>query len=108
MKEFKLAKSIAATLAVIAFTLPAVVSADELKGRSEKVVYSDLDIVKENGAKALYRRLQSASKRVCGIQSIQAAGNIRLIQEQRDCYQNALNKAVAKIDSPTLTAIHES
>ena len=107
MKESKIVKGVIATVAVIAFSAPAIASADDLKGRSEKVVYSDLNVVKENGAEALYRRLQQASKRVCGVQSIQNAGGIRMVAEQRDCYQSALNEAVAKIDSPTLTAIHE-
>ena len=107
MKESKIVKGVIATVAVIAFSAPAIASADDLKGRSEKVVYSDLNVVKENGAEALYRRLQQASKRVCGVQSIQNAGGIRMVAEQRDCYQSALTEAVAKIDNPTLTAIHE-
>ena len=108
MKVIKLAKSIVATVAVVAFSVPAISSADELKGRSEKVVFSDLDVVKEQGAEALYRRLQAASKRVCGVDSLRNAGSLRVIKAQRDCYQDALDKAVARIANPTLTAIHES
>ena len=50
-------------------------SADELKGRAEKVSYSDLNVDKEEGAQALYRRLQRASKRVCGVESFNNAGS---------------------------------
>jgi len=108
MKESRLAKSFVATVAVVAFSVPAITSADELKGRAEKVVYSDLDIVKAQGAETLYRRLQAASKRVCGVETLQNAGNIRQFRAQRDCYQDALDEAVAEIANPTLTAIHES
>ena len=108
MKESKILKGVIATVAVVAFSVPAIASADEeLQGRSEKVVYSDLNVVKEAGAQALYRRLQQASKRVCGVESVQSAGGIRILSEQRDCYQDAMNKAVARIDNSVLTAIHE-
>lgn len=107
MKESKLAKGIIATVAVFAFSVPAVSMAEELKGRSEKVDYTDLDIVKDAGAETLYRRLQAASKRVCGVESLYNAGSLRVLRAQRDCYREALDNAVTKIDNPTLTAIHE-
>ena len=107
MKESKIVKGVIATVAVIAFSVPAIAAADELKGRSEKVVYSDLNVVKESGAQALYSRLQRASKRVCGVESYKNAGGIRIMSEQRDCFRNAMNEAVAQINNPTLTAIHE-
>jgi UrcA family protein len=107
MKESKLIKGVVATVAVIAFAVPAVSSASDLKGRAEKVAYSDLNTDKEDGAEALYRRLQQASKRVCGVESIKTAGGIRELSEQRRCYRDALDEAVAKINNPMLTAIHE-
>lgn len=107
MKESKLVKGVVATCAVIAFSVPAIASADELKGRSEKVTYADLNVEKEVGAKALYRRLQHASKRVCGVESMRNAGGIREISRQYRCYRETLDEAVAKIDNATLSKIHE-
>ena len=107
MKESKLIKGVVATVAVVAFSAPAIAAADELKGRSEKVSYSDLNIDKQSGAEVLYRRLQTASKRVCGVESIGNAGSVRKVMEQRRCYKNALDEAVAKIDSPALTRLHQ-
>lgn len=107
MKESKLIKGVVATVAVIAFALPAVSSASELKGRAEKVTYSDLNPDKETGAEILYRRLQQASKRVCGVESMKNAGGIRAVSEQRSCYRETLDEAVAKINNVTLTKIHE-
>ena len=97
MKESKVVRGVIATVAVIAFSVPAIASADELKGRTEKVSYSDLNVDKEAGAHALYRRLQLASKRVCGVESAR----------QQRCYKDALDDAVAKINNATLTEIHE-
>jgi len=107
MKESKIVRGVVATIAVIAFSLPAFASADDLKGRSEKVTYSDLNIDKEAGAIQLYRRLQLASKRACGVESIKNAGGIRETARQQRCYKDALDEAVAKINNPTLTEIHE-
>ncbi|MDX1488923.1 MAG: UrcA family protein [Acidiferrobacterales bacterium] len=107
MKESKLIKGVVATVAVIAFSVPAIASAEELKGRSEKVTYSDLNVDKQSGAAQLYRRLQLASKRVCGVESIKNAGGIREVSDQRRCYRNTLDEAVAKINNPTLTKLHQ-
>ena len=107
MKESKIVKGVVATIAVVAFSLPAVASAEEFKGRAEKVTYSDLNVQKEEGAASLYRRLQHASKRVCGVESIMNAGGVRAISMAQRCYRDTLDAAVAKIDNATLTEIHE-
>ena len=109
MKESKLIKGIVTTVAVVAFSLPAIASADagaELKGRTEKIGYSDLNVEKQAGAEQLYRRLQLASKRVCGVESLKIAGSVRVVSESRRCYRDTLDAAVAKIDSAALTSIH--
>jgi UrcA family protein len=107
MKESKLIKGVVAIVAVIAFSVPAIASAEKLEGRSEKVSYSDLNVDKDSGAQALYRRLQSASKRVCGVESIKNAGSVRAVSDQRRCYRNTMDEAVAKVNNPTLTKIHQ-
>jgi UrcA family protein len=107
MKESKVIKGIIATVAVITFSLPAFASADGLKGRAEKVTYSDLDVDKNAGAEVLYRRLQQASKRVCGVESIKNAGGIRQVARQQECYRSTLDEAVAKVNNAALTSIHE-
>ena len=107
MKESKILKGVVATVAVFAFSVPAIASADDLKGRSEKVTYADLDVQKEQGAAVLYRRLQQASKRVCGVESARTAGGVRELTRQQQCYRSTLDQAVAKIDNAALTSIHE-
>ena len=107
MKESKFVKGVVATVAVIAFSVPAISSADELKGRSEKVSYADLDVQKEEGAAVLYRRLQQASKRVCGVDANMSAGSVREMSYKRQCYRDTLDRSVAKADNPALTAVHD-
>lgn len=110
MKESKFVRVVVATIAVVAFSLPAFASADagdEPKGRSEKVSYADLNIEKEAGVYTLYRRLQQASKRVCGVESLKVTGSVRNMSDSRRCYRNSLDKAVAKFNNSRLTAVHE-
>ena len=70
MKESKIIKGVIAAVAVVVFSIPAIASADaaaELEGKTEKVSFADLNVDKAAGAEQLYRRLQQASKRVCGV-----------------------------------------
>jgi len=107
MKESKLVKGVVAAIAILTFSLPAIASDVEFKGRSEKVSYSDLNVKKEAGAYALYLRLQQASKRVCGVESIRNAGGIRAVSRQQRCYRDTLDAAVVKINNPVLSRMHE-
>lgn len=110
MKESKFVKAVVAAVATIAFSMPAIASAQvgtEVKGKSEKVSFSDLNIEKNEGAQQLYRRLQHASKRVCGVESLKVAGSIAEVSQSRRCYREALDAAVAKMDNSALTELHE-
>ena len=109
MKESKLIKSVVTAVAVVAFSLPAIASADtELKGKSEKVSFSDLNVSKQEGAEQLYSRIQQASKRVCDVESLSVTRSIKQLSQSMRCYRQTVDASVAKIDSDTLTAIHES
>ncbi len=111
MKESKQTKVVITAVAVVAFSLPAFASADsgaKLKGTSVKVQYSDLNVEKKAGVEQLYRRLQLASKQVCGVESLKIAGSIRAVSESRRCYRETLDAAIVKMDNAHLTEIHES
>ena len=111
MKESKLFKGLLATIIVVALGAPTIASADaksELKGVSVKVSYADLNLEKQEGAKALYRRLQQASKQACDVQPLRNAGSVKRIIETKLCYREALTEAVAEVDNELLTEIHNS
>jgi len=70
--------------------------------RSVTVSFRDLDLSKPEGARALYGRIQSAAKQVCGY-----AGRDLIDQNiWRSCYRNAVADAVGRVNSPLLTAMH--
>ena len=84
MKESKLIKGLLATIIVVALGAPAIASADaksDLAGVSVKVSYADLNLEKQEGAKALYRRLQQASRQACDVRGFQNAGSAKRIAD---------------------------
>jgi UrcA family protein len=110
MKESKILQGIIASAFIIVLSAPSIASAaneSELTGKSVKVNYEDLNVQKDAGAKVLYRRLQQASRNVCGVQSLQNAGSIRVLSEMQSCYKKSLTSAVAKVESQALSRIHE-
>ena len=107
MKDSKLIKGVITTIAVVAFTMPAIASADaELRGKSEKVAFSDLNVNQQEGAQQLYSRLQQASKRVCGLKPLKESRSVGELSRSTRCYRQTLDASVAKVDSEALTAIH--
>ncbi len=111
MKESKLFKGLLAAIVIVALGSPAYVTADassKLIGKSVKVSYSDLNLEKYDGAKALYRRLQQASKQACDIRSLREKGSLSRFTEDRQCYRDTLSEAVAEIDNDLVTQIHNS
>ena len=69
---------------------------------SEVVKYSDLDATKVPDAVVLYHRIDAAASRVCGER--ERPGSFFVSLPWQRCYQTALRDAVAKINSPAVTA----
>jgi UrcA family protein len=70
---------------------------------AEKVNYEDLNVDTLAGASILYHRIERAARAVCGAD--------RTNQESltdKGCYRMAIAAAVAKVNSPWLTAIHDN
>lgn len=108
MKKPNVFRGVVATILVLGLPVAAIATGgSEIIGKSEKVSYADLNVEKEAGAKQLYRRLQQASKRVCGVDSLTVVGSLREMSRAKSCYKNSLDSAVAEIDSDALTEIHK-
>ena len=74
--------------------------------RSEKVSFADLNLSAVEGATALYRRIAQAAGKVCGPDYSSYPLGRYLAWKQ--CYKSAIADAVAKVNSPMLTAVHNS
>jgi len=111
MKESKLFKGLLATIIVVALGAPAFASADaksELKGVSIKVSYDDLNLEKQEGAKALYRRLKQASRQACDYRGMKVAGSLKRMTQTKQCYRETLTEAVVELNNELVTELHNS
>jgi UrcA family protein len=68
-----------------------------------KVTYEDLNVNTLAGASILYHRIELAARQVCGASTDPIPHG-----QWKACYRMAVAAAVAKVDSPWLTAIHDS
>lgn len=79
-------------------------SASDNDVRKQTVSYAELDLTKQAGAEALYKRIKRAAFTVCGGYDSPMPWSYTL---KSRCYKTALNEAVAKVNSPLLTALHQ-
>ena len=77
-------------------------AADPSGVRSETVSYRDLNLSTIEGATALYLRIKHAANHVCD----EPEAGVAQYQQWRSCYRAAIADAVAKVNSPLLTAVH--
>lgn len=96
-------------LVSIAAVLPIAVQADEpsrtLHIDSKVVVsYADLDLSNPAGARTLYARLKRASQKTCGHRPPPI--ELKALRAYQDCYDSALTKAVNRVNSQQLYALH--
>jgi UrcA family protein len=72
------------------------------QSRSETVKYADLQVDTTAGAQALYGRIHSAARRVCGYEATSIQGP----SVWQHCVRPTVDAAVAKVNNPLLTALH--
>jgi UrcA family protein len=69
------------------------------------VHFADLDVSRDEGASALYRRLKSAAETVCApLDDRDVARHMKF----RACVQRAISTAVAQVDQPAVTRYYEA
>ena len=71
--------------------------------RGIKVSYADLDLSTAAGAATLYSRIRGAARQVCGPEGVLDYH----MRGWKRCFNGAVSNAVAKVNSPRLTALHE-
>jgi len=71
--------------------------------RSEKVNFADLNVNTLAGVNVLYDRITRAARLVCA-----PADESKHHGEFAQCYQTAIDAAIAKVNNPLLSAIHQN
>jgi UrcA family protein len=95
-----------AGLATTIDTAPVSAALPEYTTNSVKVSFADLDLSTNAGAETLYKRIQLAANQVCG--SYRDRRSMKFYQDWKTCRSQAIENAVAKVDRPTLTAVHSN
>ena len=72
---------------------------------SISVSYVTADLATPEGAQQLYQHIRRAAKSACHQPDIRDLTRYRLY---RDCFERAVDAAVAKVDSSALTALHRN
>ena len=72
----------------------------------EQVVYSDLNLSTQDGARALLKRLDNAAKRVCGAEPSRSPLQPRLVIAYERCVSDAVDASVAQVNAPLVVALH--
>ena len=110
MKESNVVRTFFVTVVVTTMAIPAIAGAtpfiNEADRTAVRVSFADLDLSNEAGLATLYSRLKSASQAVCGSRSFIETGSLEQLAQNKRCYQSALSKAVARIDSDKLSELH--
>lgn len=71
---------------------------------SVTVQYEDLDLSTAAGVERLYQRISTAARNVCG--PGEHHRNIDIINAWEQCYNGAVDNAVASVGQPALTRYH--
>ena len=107
MRNSKLFRSLLAAIMAASLGSPALVLASTPRNpeaTSIAVSYADLNLENEEGVLVLYRRLQWASKKVCGDSPVKLA--LHVLRQVNQCYRQTLTDAVEQVDNEYLTRIH--
>ena len=99
----------AATALVLSVSLGSALSvsasADTNDIPSVTVKFADLDISRPAGATTLYSRIQRAANLLC---SAYDRGGFAMQEKFKVCESEAVGRAVAKVESPALTAVYRA
>jgi UrcA family protein len=76
---------------------------DTEEAPSENVNYEDLNLTTLTGVTQLYGRIERAARLVCGPNTDQSR-----MGQWKTCYRLAVAAAVARVNNPLLTAVHDS
>ena len=109
MKYSRISKKWLTALLCLFCSIPVITSAaikSPTAERTVKVTVADLNLVDEQGVAELYRRLQRASRTVCGPTNFSAAGSLKQLQLNQQCYRETLKSAVQDFGNTNLQRLH--
>jgi UrcA family protein len=67
----------------------------------------DLDLTKPKDIQLLYERIRGAARSLCEVEH-SALWDIKRTLHKRECFEQAVDRAVARTNEPALTALHRA
>ena len=101
-------KSVVSIAALALISLPLISSAAPSSGQepSRSLLNSEWQPVSDNSADALYGKMKSKTRSVCGSSDRRIAGGVQRSREVEQCYDETLTAAVQRLDNPDVNSIH--
>jgi UrcA family protein len=102
--------SILSLATVVAFSLPLAVSAGATGSAdgNRSLLNSEWKLEVSNEPEAVYGKLKSRSRKVCGSSSRYITGDLRRSAQVDECYQGTLDAAVLRLDNAEVIALHQN
>lgn len=71
----------------------------------ERIEYERGELATQAGRQTLERRIENAAERVCGSRDFREVGSLRLVAQNRACFDTAVNDALGQLDTAQLATI---
>ncbi|HEY1878359.1 MAG TPA: UrcA family protein [Caulobacteraceae bacterium] len=104
MKTSLLTLALGASMLALVATPATSVSAQDVQKVSATVSYGDLNLSTREGAKAMYQRIKSTARKLCGAEP--AISEFGAMDGWRACISDSVNSAVTRLDAPMVTAFN--
>jgi len=100
--------SVVSLVAVTALSLPLITlaGAENKQDVNMSLLNSEWQPEVDNEANAVYGKLKSQTKEVCGPSDRRITGSVRQSQKVEQCYEGTLTAAVERLDNPEVAELH--
>lgn len=95
--------------AMALFTIPLMAAAGASSGQKGYGSLANTEWSPEisNEPEAVYGKLKARSRQVCGSSDLHIAGGLKESRKIKECFEGTLGAAVARLDDPEVSALHE-
>ena len=90
-------------VAISTLALPLVASASS---KTIKFSFEKSELNSVDGQKRVYKRMQNATRELCGSTSLAITGSLQRSNANQECYEGTLTAAVNRLDDRAIKALH--
>ena len=69
------------------------------------VSFDDLNLAKPAGLDSLHHRVETAARKVCGVENFRVS--LDIVRKNRECVSATIDSAMGKLDDSGLTSLHQ-